>query len=90
MVKAEIFTHFALSSSLIISIHKFNMASQTSSLKFQPEYPRFASQTKELRKDIADAIEQIPQKQYLRPATGETCDILDDAFIRIKDCNSSI
>jgi hypothetical protein len=62
-----------------------NMSSQSSLRGFCADYPRFATQTKELRAQIGQAIAAIPEAHRLRPATGESYATPDEAYIRIKD-----
>jgi hypothetical protein len=61
------------------------MASPSSLRGFCLDYPRFATQTKELRAEIHQAIAAIPEVHRLRPATGETYATPDEAYTRIKD-----
>jgi L-rhamnose isomerase len=56
-----------------------------SSSSSHPEYPQFATQTKELRAQIAQAIAALPEAHRLRPATGEIYETPDEAYTRIKD-----
>jgi hypothetical protein len=62
-----------------------NMSSQSSLRGFCVDYPRFATQTKELRAQISQAIAAIPEAHQLRPATGESYAMPDEAYIRIRD-----
>jgi hypothetical protein len=61
------------------------MSTQSSLRGFIPEYPRFSTQTKELRATIADAIQSLPEAHRTRPVTGEAYDTPDQAYERIKD-----
>ena len=49
------------------------------------EYPKFNTQTPELRKAIATAIAAIPANHWVRPRKNELFTDPEDAFIRI--CN---
>ena len=49
------------------------------------EYPRFDTQTPELRKRIATAIAALPSDHLVRPATEELFADPEDAFIRLRN-----
>jgi hypothetical protein len=50
-----------------------------------PEYPRFNTQTPELRKRIATAIAALLSDHLVRLATEELFTDPEDAFIRLKN-----
>ena len=51
----------------------------------KPVYPNFNTQTKELRKRIATAIDALPLEHLTRPKAGELFADPEDAFIRIRN-----
>ena len=51
----------------------------------KPVYPQFDTQTPELRKRIAAAINALPAKHLTRPKAGELFADLEDAFIYIRN-----
>jgi hypothetical protein len=61
------------------------MVSPSSLRGFCSDYPRFATQTKDLRAEINQAIAALPGAHRLRPATGETYATPGEAYTRIKD-----
>jgi hypothetical protein len=50
-----------------------------------PKYPRFDTQTPELRKRIATAIAALPSNHLVRPATKELFTDPENAFIRLRN-----
>lgn len=50
-----------------------------------PEYPRFDTQTPELRKHIATAIAAIPADHLVRPRKNKLFADPEDAYIRLRD-----
>ncbi len=61
------------------------MSTQSSLRGFCPDYPRFVTQTNELRTEIDQAVAAIPEPYRQRPAVGEAYLTPDKAYIRIKD-----
>ena len=61
------------------------MSSQSSFKEFMPEYPQFATQTKELRAEITQAIAALPENHHLHPATDEIYKTPNKAYTHIKD-----
>jgi hypothetical protein len=51
----------------------------------KPVYPQFDTQTPELRKRIAAAINALPAEHLTRPKAGELFADPEDAFIRIRN-----
>ena len=50
-----------------------------------PEYPKFNTQTPELRRHIATAIDAIPPNHWVRPKKNELFADPETAFIRLRD-----
>ena len=50
-----------------------------------PEYPKFDTQTPELRKAINTVIAAIPADHWVRPRKNELFIDLEDGFIRIRN-----
>ena len=50
-----------------------------------PEYPKFDTQTPELRQRIATAINAIPPDHWVRPKKNELFADPETAFIRLRD-----
>ena len=50
-----------------------------------PEYPKFDTQTPELRKAITTAIAAIPADHWVRPRKNKLFTDPEDGFIRIRN-----
>ena len=50
-----------------------------------PEYPKFNTQTLELRKAIASVINAIPADHWVRPRKNKLFADPEDTFIRIRN-----